>query len=95
MAESGSAVLPGPLGQVLLVVHVIPGTKPAGPLPSPGYPTFTVATAARQQNELWICLTTYSEKVMAPHSSTLAWEIPWTEEPGRIQSMGSLRVRHD
>ena len=31
---------------------------------------------------------------MAPHSSTLAWEIPWTEEPGRLQSMGSLRVRH-
>ena len=35
------------------------------------------------------------EKVMAPHSSTLAWKIPWTEEPGRLQSMGSLRVRHD
>ena len=32
---------------------------------------------------------------MAPHSSTLAWKIPWTEELGRLQSMGSLRVRHD
>ena len=32
---------------------------------------------------------------MAPHSSTVAWKIPWTEEPGRLQSMGSLRVRHD
>ena len=32
---------------------------------------------------------------MAPHSSTLAWRIPWTEEPGRLQSMGSLRVGHD
>ena len=32
---------------------------------------------------------------MAPHSSTLAWKIPWTEEPGRRQSMGSLRVGHD
>ena len=31
----------------------------------------------------------------APHSSTLAWKIPWTEEPGRLQSMGSLRVRND
>ena len=31
---------------------------------------------------------------MAPHSSTLAWKIPWMEEPGRLQSMGSLRVRH-
>ena len=30
---------------------------------------------------------------MAPHSSTLAWRIPWTEEPGRLQSMGSQRVR--
>ena len=30
-----------------------------------------------------------------PHSSTLAWEIPWTDEPGRLQSMGSRRVRHD
>ena len=35
------------------------------------------------------------EKVMAPHFSTLAWKIPWTEEPGRLQSMGSLRVGHD
>ena len=32
---------------------------------------------------------------MAPHSSTLAWKIPWTEEPGRLQTMGSLRVRND
>ena len=32
---------------------------------------------------------------MASHSSTLAWKIPWTEEPGRLQSMGSLRVRYD
>ena len=31
---------------------------------------------------------------MAPHSSTLAWKIPWTEEPGRLQSMGSQRVGH-
>ena len=32
---------------------------------------------------------------IAPHSSTLAWRIPWTEKPGRLQSMGSLRVGHD
>ena len=39
----------------------------------------------------------YKEKYMrlAPHSSTLAWKIPWTEEPGRLQSMGSYRVGHD
>ena len=35
------------------------------------------------------------EKKMATHSSTLAWEIPWTEEPGEIQSLGMQRVRHD
>ena len=35
------------------------------------------------------------EKEMATHSSTLAWEIPWTEEPGRLQSMGSQRVGYD
>ena len=37
----------------------------------------------------------WSEKAMATHSSTLAWQIPWTEEPGRLQSMGSLGVWHD
>ena len=36
-----------------------------------------------------------AEKAMASHSSTLAWKIPWMEEPGRLQSMGSRRVRHD
>ena len=35
------------------------------------------------------------EKEMATHSSVLAWRIPWTEEPGRLQSMGSLGVGHD
>ena len=35
------------------------------------------------------------EKEMATHSSVLAWRIPWMEEPGRLQSMGSLRVGHD
>ena len=37
----------------------------------------------------------YSSLAMATHSSTLAWKIPWTEEPGRLQSMGSRRVGHD
>ena len=35
-----------------------------------------------------------AEKTMAPHSSTLAWKIPWTEEPGGLQSMGSLGIGH-
>ena len=37
----------------------------------------------------------FQEKAMAPHSSTLAWKILWTEKPGRLQAMGSLRVGHD
>ena len=41
------------------------------------------------------CSTAIAEKAMATHSSTLAWKIPWMEEPGRLQSMGSLRVGHD
>ena len=40
-------------------------------------------------------LMTGLEKAMAPHSSILAWKIPWMEEPGRLQSIGSRRVRHD
>ena len=43
----------------------------------------------------WYIIDIPTEKAMAPHSSTLAWKIPWTEEPGRLQSMGSLRVRHN
>ena len=41
------------------------------------------------------CSAFFTEKAMAPHSDTLAWKIPWTEEPGRLQSMGSLRVGYD
>ena len=37
-----------------------------------------------------MCLCDLPEKAMAPHSSTFAWKIPWMEEPGRLQSMGSL-----
>ena len=43
----------------------------------------------------WHVLVYRLEKAVTPHSSTLAWKIPWTEEPGRLQSMGSPRVRHD
>ena len=43
----------------------------------------------------WTWLSNFLEKALAPHSSTPAWKIPWTEEPGRLQSMGLLRVRHD
>ena len=42
-----------------------------------------------------ISLVISEKKAMAPHSSTLAWKIPWMEEPGRLQSIGSLRVGDD
>ena len=48
-----------------------------------------------KDNEILRINSNLKEKAMAPHSSTLAWKIPWIEEPGRLQSMGSLRVRHD
>ena len=41
------------------------------------------------------CRSLVMEKVTAPHPSALAWRIPWTEEPGRLQSMESQRVGHD
>ena len=49
---------------------------------------------------IWICFLSFPNydrlvASMAPHSSTLAWKIPWTEEPGGLQSMGLLRVGHD
>ena len=50
-----------------------------------------VIEKARQfQKNIYFCF--IGEKAMATHSSTLAWEIPWTEEPGRLQSMGMRRV---
>ena len=53
-------------------------------------------TSAGKKIEMFFkLLGTYSEKAMAPHSSTLAWKIPWAEEPGGLQSMGSLIVGHD
>ena len=44
---------------------------------------------------IWWGVGRFLEKAMTPYSSTLAWKIPWIEEPGRLQSMGSLRVGHD
>ena len=67
----------------------------------------TIYTSFRKDINIYVCTNIHSivrgtwqaivhgEKTMAPHSSTLAWKIPWMEEPGRLQSMGSWRVRHD
>ena len=73
----------------------IPGTGEPGGLPSMGSHRVghdwsdlaAAAAAAAASSNL--------EKAMATHSSTLAWRIPWMEEPGGLQSVGSLRVRHD
>ena len=65
--------------------------------PGSGF-VFNLSQKAKKQFIMgFICtsLMTNSEKAMANHSSTLAWQIPWMEEPGRLQSMGSLRVGHD
>ena len=57
------------------------------------YLSRNLSVSSRLTNLLaYSCL---SEKAMATHSNTLAWKIPWTEEPGRLQSMGSLSVGHD
>ena len=60
---------------------------------------FQIGKGVHQRCILSPCLFNFyaehMEKAMAPHSSTLAWKIPWTEEPGRLQFMGSLRVGHD
>ena len=42
-----------------------------------------------------VCLVKAMQNAMAPHSNTLAWKVPWTKEPGRLQTMGSRRVGHD
>ena len=55
----------------------------------------TQKEVSQKEKDKYCTLIHISEKARAPHSSTLAWKIPWTEQPGRLQSMGSLGVRHD
>ena len=63
--------------------------------PSPGCHQNPLQQLGIPSEWFWYPLEYEPEKAMAPHSSTLAWKIPWTEEPRRLQSMGSLRVGHD
>ena len=59
-------------------------------------PSSRGSSRARDQTHIfYVSCIGRPEKAMAPHSSTLAWKIPWTEEPGGLQSIGSLRVGHD
>ena len=78
------------------------GLHKSGTQPSPtsrgscGRQSFTLPIRTwKPMAPFWGSLVWAAEKAMTPHSSTLAWKIPWTEDPGRLQSMGSLRVRHD
>ena len=70
---------------------------PASGFQSYSYSSLKTSPSPFEDNGLlfWVPDVLFLEKAMAPHSSSLAWKIPWTEEPGRLQSMGSLRVRHD
>ena len=49
-----------------------------------------LSSVLEDKTSQFMLLLSHLEKAMAPHSSTLGWKIPWTEEPGRLQSMGSL-----
>ena len=68
-------------------------------LPPAPVRTFTdnivIIKALALELTFWMKLMIMTEKAMATHSSTLAWKIPWTEEPGGLQSMGLLRVGHN
>ena len=66
-----------------------PGIEPTSPTQEAS-PALQVDSYCWDTREAWHIYTT-----MAPHSSTLAWKIPWMEEPGRLQSMQSRRVGHD
>ena len=84
-------------GEKLKAFPLRSGTRQGHPLSSLLFNTVleVLATAIREEKEIKGIQIGKVEKAMAPHSNTLAWKIPWTEEPGRLQSMGSLRVRHD
>ena len=84
----GEPALPLGLGQT----HCIVAQEPEG-LPRRLSVKNPPASAGEAGSSLgWDCPL---EEEMAPHSSILAWEIPWMEEPGGLQSMGSQRVRQD
>ena len=66
-----------------------------GILSSLGLPGGWLRGAVQETQFRSLCQEDLLEKKMATHSSILAWEIPWTKEPGGLQSMGSQRIRHD
>ena len=93
MGEGWSVLGAGPPPRVLELLCVI---SPAGPV----WASLVAQKVKRlpAMQETWDCSLGWEdllEKEMATHSSTLAWKIPWLEEPGRLESMGSQRVGHD
>ena len=74
------------------LLHLFP---PFYLLPHLSYFCLRYSTVSPLQSVFDLIYCIILEKAMAPHSSTLAWKIPWTEEPGRLQSMGLLRVGQD
>ena len=77
--------------KLMSIESVIPSNQ-FHPLSSPSPPAFSLSQ--HQGLFQWLS-SSHLEEAMAPHSSTLTWKIPWMEEPGRLQSMGLLRVGHD
>ena len=97
-------VLGNSLGHTILSVWIstlllISKTKYLPAIHLPFSDCINTKTIHWKLSELFINIRTPSiymlQKAMAPHSSTLAWKIPWAEEPGRLQSMRLLRVGHD
>ena len=73
----------------------IPWTEEPGGLQSVELQRIRHDFVTKQQYQIGAVSSSPPKKTMAPHSSTPAWRIPWMEEPDGLQSMGSLRVRHD
>ena len=71
------------------------GIQPVSPALAGGFPATEPPGKSLTEFFKKAFLTQAVEKAMATHSSVLAWKIPWTEEPGGLQSMGLLRVRHN
>ena len=95
--SKGTAVAAKSLQSCLTLCDSIDGSPPGSPVPG----ILQARTLSHQGSHLmdttlfsW-SYDSYLEKAMAPHSSTPAWKIPGTGEPGGLQSMGSLRVGHD
>ena len=87
--RSGNQLSVISLGTLINLTSALPS------LPTVNYQQIPLKLYSSWDMLFGIISTFLSEKAMAPHSSTLAWKIPWMEEPGRLLSMGSHRVGHD